>query len=49
MSRLLHIWSSKEAIGDEKKGKRKGAMELEWATAHFFLSLSHNTTSCIVK
>ena len=23
-------------------------MELEWATAHFFLSLSHNTASCIV-
>ena len=47
MSRLLHIWSSKEATRDEKKKKkkRKGAMELEWATAHFFLSLSHNTAS----
>ena len=32
-----------------KKKKRKGAVELEWAITHFFfLSLSHNTASCIV-
>ena len=32
---------------NEKK-ERKGAVELEWTTAHFFLSLSHNTASCIL-
>ena len=34
-SRLVHLWSSKEATGDEKKmGEKKNLQELGWATTH---------------